>query len=162
MHHAKAGAPEPRELGSLLIRSEASTTPHQNDRTVNTACQNHTLAFGQNGSRDARPATPNGIFAGQWKLIQDWALKFALSQELIKEQSKIWPLVTHGDPSSINILVCRTTSLAWSSVNLSNSFWVDEIDKCLKPVPEEFQTERIPSSVLLAVNAVKVSSSSTA
>ncbi|KAJ5361944.1 Aminoglycoside phosphotransferase [Penicillium brevicompactum] len=83
-------------------------------------------------------------------------------QELIKLQSKSWPLVfTHGDFSSLNILARRDDIVGivdWETagwypsyweyttayqVNPQNSFWVNEIDKFLEPMPEELAMERI-------------------
>ncbi|KGO75058.1 Aminoglycoside phosphotransferase [Penicillium italicum] len=83
-------------------------------------------------------------------------------QELIKKQSKSWPLVfTHGDLSSLNILVRGDDIVGiidWETagwypsyweytsahqVNPQNSFWVNEIDKFLQPMPEELAMERI-------------------
>jgi aminoglycoside phosphotransferase len=83
-------------------------------------------------------------------------------QELIKQQSKPWPLVfTHGDLSSLNILVrggdivgiVDWETAGWypsyweyttaQQVNPQNSFWVHEIDKFLQPMPEELAMERI-------------------
>ncbi|KAH2976247.1 hypothetical protein KXW58_007137 [Aspergillus fumigatus] len=83
-------------------------------------------------------------------------------QDLIKQQSKTWPLVfTHGDLSSLNILVRGDDIVGiidWETagwypsyweytsahqVNPQNSFWVKEIDKFLQPMPEELAMERI-------------------
>ncbi|KAJ5720912.1 kinase-like protein [Penicillium malachiteum] len=83
-------------------------------------------------------------------------------QELIKGQSKSWPLMfTHGDLSSLNILVRGDDIVGiidWETagwypsyweytsahlVNPQNSFWVHEIDKFLQPMPEELAMERI-------------------
>ncbi|KAJ5169369.1 Aminoglycoside phosphotransferase [Penicillium coprophilum] len=83
-------------------------------------------------------------------------------QELIRQQSKSWPLVfTHGDLSSLNILARRddvVSIIDWETagwypsyweyttayqVNPQNSFWVNEIDKFLQPMPEELKMERI-------------------
>lgn len=83
-------------------------------------------------------------------------------QELIRQQSKSWPLVfTHGDLSSLNILARGNDLVAivdWETagwypsyweytsayqVNPQNSFWVEEIDKFLTPMPEELAMERI-------------------
>lgn len=83
-------------------------------------------------------------------------------QDLIKLQSKSWPLVfTHGDLSSLNILARRDDIVGivdWKTagwypsyweyttayqVNPQNSFWVNEIDKFLEPMPEELAMERI-------------------
>jgi Predicted aminoglycoside phosphotransferase len=83
-------------------------------------------------------------------------------QELIKQQSKTWPLVfTHGDLSSLNILVRGDDIVGiidWETagwypsyweytsahqVNPQNSFWVNEIDKFLQPMPEELAMERV-------------------
>ncbi|KAH3488412.1 hypothetical protein KXW06_006040, partial [Aspergillus fumigatus] len=83
-------------------------------------------------------------------------------QELIKQQSKTWPLVfTHGDLSSLNILVRGDDIVGiidWETagwypsyweytsahqVNPQNSFWVKEIDKFLQPMPEELAMEQI-------------------
>ncbi|KAI9373250.1 kinase-like protein [Aspergillus egyptiacus] len=61
-------------------------------------------------------------------------------QELIRQQSQSWPLVfTHGDLSSLNFRCAETIS--W--VNPQNSFWVDEIDRFLQPMPDELAIERI-------------------
>ncbi|KAE8152907.1 kinase-like protein [Aspergillus avenaceus] len=83
-------------------------------------------------------------------------------QDLIKQQSKPWPLVfTRGDLSSLNILVRGDEIVGiidWETagwypfyweytsahqVNPQNSFWVNEIDKFLQPMPEELAMERI-------------------
>ncbi|KAL5361417.1 kinase-like protein [Aspergillus floccosus] len=83
-------------------------------------------------------------------------------QELIEQQRKSWPLVfTHGDLSSLNILVCGDDiagivdweTAGWypsyweytsaHQVNPQNSFWVNEIDKFLQPMPEALGMERI-------------------
>lgn len=83
-------------------------------------------------------------------------------QELIRGQSKTWPLMfTHGDLSSLNILVRGDDIVGiidWETagwypsyweytsahqVNPQNSFWVHEIDKFLQPMPEELAMERI-------------------
>lgn len=83
-------------------------------------------------------------------------------QDLIKQQSKPWPLVlTHGDLSSLNILVRGDDIVGiidWETagwypsyweytsahqVNPQNSFWANEIDKFLQPMPEELAMERI-------------------
>ncbi|KAK2762633.1 hypothetical protein FQN54_000806 [Arachnomyces sp. PD_36] len=83
-------------------------------------------------------------------------------QNLIKQQSKHWPLAfTHGDLSSLNILA-RGDDIAgiidWETagwypsyweytcacqVNPQNSFWVNEIDKFIQPMPEELAMEHI-------------------
>ncbi|KAJ5972384.1 uncharacterized protein N7479_002302 [Penicillium vulpinum] len=83
-------------------------------------------------------------------------------QELIKQQSKSWPLVfTHGDLSSLNILVRGDDVVGiidWGTagwypsyweyttayqVNPQKSFWVNEVDKFLQPMPGELAMERI-------------------
>lgn len=83
-------------------------------------------------------------------------------QEVIEQQSKSWPLVfTHGDLSSLNILVRGDDIVGiidWETagwypsyweytsayqVNPQTSFWVNEIDKFLQPMPEELAMERI-------------------
>ncbi|OJJ81579.1 uncharacterized protein ASPGLDRAFT_68480 [Aspergillus glaucus CBS 516.65] len=82
-------------------------------------------------------------------------------QELIKQQGKSWPLkFTHGDLSSLNILIRGDDIVGiidWETsgwypsyweyttayqVNPQNSFWVNEIDKFLLPMPEELAMER--------------------
>ncbi|EPE31261.1 Protein kinase-like (PK-like) [Glarea lozoyensis ATCC 20868] len=83
--------------------------------------------------------------------------------ELIALQDRSWPpaVMTHGDLSSLNILVRDDTivgiidweTAGWyptyweyttaSQVNPWNSFWADEIDKFLVPMPEELKMERI-------------------
>ncbi|KAF7714530.1 Aminoglycoside phosphotransferase [Penicillium ucsense] len=83
-------------------------------------------------------------------------------QELIKQQSNSWPLAfTHGDLSSLNILVRGNDIVGiidWETagwypsyweyttayqVNPQNSFWINEIDKFLQPMPEELAMERV-------------------
>lgn len=83
-------------------------------------------------------------------------------QELIKQQSKTWPLVfTHGDLSSLNILVrgddivgiIDWETVGWypsyweytsaHQVNPQSSSWVNEIDKFLQPMSEELAMERV-------------------
>ncbi|KAK2811587.1 hypothetical protein FQN50_001929 [Emmonsiellopsis sp. PD_5] len=83
-------------------------------------------------------------------------------QDLIKQQSKPWPLLfTHGDLSSLNILarddeivgIIDWETAGWypsyweytsaHQVNPQNSFWVNEIDKFLQPMSEELAMERI-------------------
>ncbi|CAI7588376.1 unnamed protein product [Penicillium bialowiezense] len=83
-------------------------------------------------------------------------------QDLIKRQEKSWPLVfTHGDLSSLNILVRGDEVVGivdWETagwypsyweytsahqVNPQNSFWVNEIDKFLQPMPDELAMERV-------------------
>ena len=83
-------------------------------------------------------------------------------QELIKWHEKSWPLVlTHGDLSSLNILargdeivgIIDWETAGWypsyweytsaNQVHLFWSFWADEIDKFLQPMPEELAMERI-------------------
>jgi thiamine kinase-like enzyme len=82
-------------------------------------------------------------------------------QDLIVQQNRSWPLVfTHGDLSSLNILVrgdgivgiIDWETAGWypsyweytsaHQVNPQNSFWVDEIDKYLEPMPEELKMEQ--------------------
>jgi len=84
------------------------------------------------------------------------------AQELIKQQAKPWPLVfTHGDLSSLNILargddivgIIDWETAGWypsyweyttaCQVNPQNSFWIDEIDKFLQPMPEALAMENI-------------------
>jgi hypothetical protein len=83
-------------------------------------------------------------------------------QVLIRLQNQTWPLVfTHGDLSSLNILVRGDNIVGiidWETagwypsyweytsahqVNPQNSFWVNEIDKFLQPMPEELSMERV-------------------
>ncbi|KAB8277510.1 kinase-like domain-containing protein [Aspergillus minisclerotigenes] len=83
-------------------------------------------------------------------------------QDLINQQSKTWPSVfTHGDLSSLNILIRGDDIVGiidWETagwypsyweytcahqVNPQNSFWVNEIDKFLQPMPQELRMERI-------------------
>ncbi|KAL5366197.1 kinase-like protein [Aspergillus floccosus] len=84
-------------------------------------------------------------------------------QELFEHQNnKSWPLVfTHGDLSSLNILVRGDNIVGiidWETagwypsyweytsayqVNPQNSFWINEIDKFLQPMPEELAMERV-------------------
>lgn len=82
-------------------------------------------------------------------------------QNLIKQQNRDWPLMfTHGDLSSLNILVREDKIVGiidWETagwypsyweyttacqVNPQNSFWINEIDKFLSPMPEELSMER--------------------
>ena len=82
-------------------------------------------------------------------------------QNLIKQQNKDWPLMfTHGDLSSLNILVREDKIVGiidWETagwypsyweyttacqVNPQNSFWINEIDKFISPMPEELSMER--------------------
>lgn len=82
-------------------------------------------------------------------------------QDLVKQQNKDWPLVfTHGDLSSLNILASEDKIVGiidWETagwypsyweyttacqVNPQNSFWINEIDKFLIPMPEELSMER--------------------
>ncbi|KAI9927112.1 hypothetical protein ASPWEDRAFT_55379 [Aspergillus wentii DTO 134E9] len=83
-------------------------------------------------------------------------------QDLIKRHDRYWPLVfTHGDLSSLNILadgddvvgIVDWETAGWypsyweyttaCQVNPQNSFWVNEIDKFLRPMPEELAMEQI-------------------
>lgn len=83
-------------------------------------------------------------------------------QELIKQQNKSWPLLfTHGDLSSLNILVRGDNIVGmidWETagwypsyweytaayqVNPQNSFWAHEIYKFLQPMPEDLAMERV-------------------
>lgn len=83
-------------------------------------------------------------------------------QDLIKQQNNTWPVkFTHGDLSSLNILVRGDTIVGvidWETagwypsyweyttacqVNPQNSFWINEIDDFLQPMPEELAMERI-------------------
>ncbi|KAJ5735717.1 uncharacterized protein N7483_000842 [Penicillium malachiteum] len=82
-------------------------------------------------------------------------------QEFITQHGKSWPLkFTHGDLSSLNILIRGDDIVGiidWETsgwypsyweyttayqVNPQNSFWVNEIDKFLLPMPEELAMER--------------------
>lgn len=82
-------------------------------------------------------------------------------QELIEQHDRSWPLVfTHGDLSSLNILACGDNIVGiidWETagwypshweyttacqVNAQNSFWINEIDKFLWPMPQELAMER--------------------
>jgi hypothetical protein len=83
-------------------------------------------------------------------------------QDLIKQQDNTWPLkFTHGNLKSSNILV-RDDSIVgivdWEAagwfpsyweyttacqVNPQNSYWANEIDKFLDPMPTELEMERI-------------------
>lgn len=82
-------------------------------------------------------------------------------QNLIKQQNRDWPLMfTHGDLSSLNILVREDKIIGiidWETagwypsyweytracqVNPQNSFWINEIDKFLSPMPEELSMGR--------------------
>jgi hypothetical protein len=82
--------------------------------------------------------------------------------ELIALQDRAWPpVLTYGDLSSLNILVRDDTIvgiIGWemagwypsyweyvtaSQVNPWNLFWIDEIDKFLDPMPEEFRMDQI-------------------
>ncbi|KAJ5218979.1 kinase-like protein [Penicillium cinerascens] len=83
-------------------------------------------------------------------------------KDLIKQQSKSWPLVfSHGDLSSLNILargdkvvgIIDWETAGWypsyweytsaCQVNPQNSFWINEIDKFLLPMPQELAMEKI-------------------
>lgn len=83
-------------------------------------------------------------------------------QNLIKQQDSTWPLkFTHGDLSSLNILVrdgdivgiVDWETAGWYAsyweyttayqVNPQNSFWINEIDKFLDPMPQELEMEQI-------------------
>lgn len=83
-------------------------------------------------------------------------------QGLIRQHDKSWPLkFTHGDLSSLNILIRGEDIVGiidWETsgwypsyweyttayqVNPQNSFWVNEIDQFLPPMPEELAMERI-------------------
>jgi thiamine kinase-like enzyme len=82
-------------------------------------------------------------------------------RDLITQQNRSWPLVfTHGDLSSLNIMargdeivgLIDWETAGWypsyweytaaHQVNPQNSFWVDEIDKFLQPMPEELKMEQ--------------------
>ena len=83
--------------------------------------------------------------------------------ELITLQDRDWPppVFTHGDLSSLNILVrddkivgiIDWETAGWypsyweyttaSQVNPRNYFWLEEIDKFLNPMPEELRMEKI-------------------
>ncbi|RDW90050.1 uncharacterized protein DSM5745_01825 [Aspergillus mulundensis] len=81
---------------------------------------------------------------------------------ITQHESGTWPLVfTHGDLSSLNILVSGDDIVGivdWETagwypsyweytsayqVNPQNSFWANEIDKFLEPMPDELAMERI-------------------
>jgi hypothetical protein len=81
-------------------------------------------------------------------------------RDLIKQQSKPWPLVfTRGDLSRLNILargddivgIINWKTASWypsyweytsaCQVNPQNSFWVNEIDMFIQPMPEELVME---------------------
>ncbi|PYH92219.1 kinase-like protein [Aspergillus ellipticus CBS 707.79] len=83
-------------------------------------------------------------------------------QELMRQHKKEWPLVfTHGDLSSLNVMVREDDVVGiidWETsgwypsyweyttacqVNPQNSFWADEIDKFLTPMPEELAMEHL-------------------
>ncbi|KAJ5782403.1 hypothetical protein N7457_004177 [Penicillium paradoxum] len=83
-------------------------------------------------------------------------------QDLIKRQNNSWPMkFTHGDLSSLNILARGDTIVGiidWETagwypsyweyttacqVNPQNSFWINEIDRFLQPMPEELAMEKI-------------------
>ncbi|GLB01805.1 hypothetical protein AtubIFM57258_000215 [Aspergillus tubingensis] len=82
-------------------------------------------------------------------------------QELIRQHDRSFPIVfTHGDLSSLNILACEDTIVGiidWETagwypsyweyttacqVNPQNSFWINEIDKFITPMPDELAMER--------------------
>ncbi|RAK96310.1 kinase-like protein [Aspergillus ibericus CBS 121593] len=82
-------------------------------------------------------------------------------QNMMKQHDRNWPIVfTHGDLSSLNILVRGEDIVAiidWETagwypsyweyttacqVNPQNSFWINEIDKFLTPMPDELEMER--------------------
>lgn len=84
-------------------------------------------------------------------------------QDMMKQQdNNTWPLkFTHGDLSSLNILVRDDTVVGiidWETAgwfpahwkytsacqaNPQNSFWINEIDKFLQPMPTELAMEQI-------------------
>ncbi|KAE8149260.1 kinase-like domain-containing protein [Aspergillus avenaceus] len=82
-------------------------------------------------------------------------------KELITQHNCDWPIVfTHGDLSSLNILVRGDDIVGiidWETagwypsyweyttacqVNPQNSFWINEIDKFLTPLPDELRMEK--------------------
>ena len=82
-------------------------------------------------------------------------------QNLIRQHDRAWPIVfTHGDLSSLNILVRDDNIVGiidWETagwypsyweyttacqVNPQNSFWINEIDKFLTPMPDELEMEQ--------------------
>lgn len=83
-------------------------------------------------------------------------------QDMMKQQdNNTWPLkFTHGDLSSLNILVINGTIIRiidWETagwfpsyweytticqLNPQNTFWINEIDKFLQPMPAELAMER--------------------
>ncbi|GLA72875.1 hypothetical protein AtubIFM55763_003769 [Aspergillus tubingensis] len=82
-------------------------------------------------------------------------------QELIRQHDKSFPIAfTHGDLSSLNILARGDTIVGivdWETagwypsyweyttacqVNSQNSFWINEIDKFITPMPDELAMER--------------------
>ncbi|WEW55213.1 hypothetical protein PRK78_000642 [Emydomyces testavorans] len=120
---------------------------------------------------DCRLPGPSLLF-GPFRTVQDfhshlrggiyWDPKLDVElQELIVRHQADWPLVfTHGDLSSLNILACGDKVVGiidWETagwypayweyttacyVNPQNSFWRDEIDKFLDPMPEELVMEK--------------------
>lgn len=88
--------------------------------------------------------------------------------DLIKQQDGPWPppVFTHGDLNSLNILVqgdkvagiIDWETAGWlpsyweyttaCQVNPQNSFWLDEIDKFLDPMPTELAMEKIRQKYL--------------
>ncbi|GKZ80700.1 hypothetical protein AnigIFM56816_004926 [Aspergillus niger] len=83
-------------------------------------------------------------------------------QELIRQHDRSFPIkFTHGDLSSLNILARGDTIVGiidWETagwypsyweyttacqVNPQNSFWINEIDKFITPMPDELAMERI-------------------
>ncbi|RAL17363.1 kinase-like protein [Aspergillus homomorphus CBS 101889] len=84
------------------------------------------------------------------------------AQGLIKQHENNWPLVfTHGDLSSLNVLargdqivgIIDWETAGWfpfyweyttaCQVNPQNSFWIEEIDRLLTPMPEELAMEQL-------------------
>ncbi|KAJ5427846.1 Aminoglycoside phosphotransferase [Penicillium cf. griseofulvum] len=113
--------------------------------------------------REMRELQPIQNFHRHLRMGMDFDSRVDLEiQELIKQQSKTWPLVfTHGDLSSLNILARRDDIVGiidWETagwypsyweytsayqVNPQNSFWVNEIDKFLQPMSKELAMEQI-------------------
>lgn len=83
-------------------------------------------------------------------------------QDLMRQHERTWPIVfTHGDLSSLNVLVRGDEIVGiidWETagwfpsyweyttacqINPQNSFWIDEIDKFLTPMPDELAMDRL-------------------
>ena len=76
-------------------------------------------------------------------------------RDLIREHDRGWPIVfTHGDLSSLNILVCGgniVSIIDWETAGWYPSYWeyttacqvnwINEVDEFLTPMPEELKME---------------------